>query len=223
MFALRGQSGSQDNSNELCISSRMAEMLISKMSHDIANPASATQNGLELLEEEEGDMAREALALVRQGALAVSTRLRIYRLAYGTANGSKGVSNQQFQQLFHDMLGNGSRVRCQFLQTSDNLSDVSKKMLFNLILCGIESLTYGGIIEIIASNHALVLEAKAQNPARPANPEAFVVWDNNTTEPADLNPYIIQSWYAGFYARQQGFRVEKNPLPEGGLRITIHT
>jgi histidine phosphotransferase ChpT len=203
------------------MSIKMSEMLISKMSHDIASPAGATQNGLELLEEEVGDMAKEALALVKQGALAVSTRLKVCRLAYGTAGGSKAMNSAQIQHLIQDMIGMGGRVQCVFTQMPETLSEYAKKMLFNMILCGIDSLPSGGQVVISATPHRMHIEMITSNPNRPANLDACIIWNDKTVEPEDLNPYIVQAWYTGFYAYQQGMLLEKQATQGGGMVLSV--
>jgi histidine phosphotransferase ChpT len=204
------------------ISTKMAETLISKMAHDLASPAGATVNGLELLEEDAGDMMQDAIALVAQGANAVATRLKIYRMAYGTAAGASGYSVAQINQLFQEHLKNGSRTKLEILPSASLVPDILKKMLINVVLCGLDSLPLGGTITAEPSANQLTLTITSVDPSRLPNSEALVIYDAATVEPEDLTPYNVQAWYTGFYGHQQRLIITKHTAANGSLVISVN-
>src|SRR5260370_37945294 len=51
----------------------------------MVSPVGAIGNGVELLDEDDPDFVREAIALIGQSARTASRRLQFYRFAYGTA------------------------------------------------------------------------------------------------------------------------------------------
>ncbi|WP_425405757.1 histidine phosphotransferase family protein [Hwanghaeella sp.] len=66
---------------------RIAEMLMSRMAHELAGPVGAIANGVEFMQEvEEG--ATDAIDLIADSARRAAGRLQFYRLAYGGAGRS---------------------------------------------------------------------------------------------------------------------------------------
>lgn len=66
---------------------RIAEMLMSRMAHELAGPVGAIANGVEFMQEvEEG--ADDAIDLIADSARRAAGRLQFYRLAYGGAGRS---------------------------------------------------------------------------------------------------------------------------------------
>jgi len=77
---------------------RLVELLCSRLCHDLVSPIGAIHNGLELLEENELEMEKEILGLLRKSSIEASCRLRFFRVAFGQASGSTemlrhGLSN----------------------------------------------------------------------------------------------------------------------------------
>ena len=62
---------------------RLIELLCSKLCHDLVGPVGAIGNGMELLEEEDLGMSKEALDLTAQSSRRASAILQFYRIAYG--------------------------------------------------------------------------------------------------------------------------------------------
>ncbi len=71
---------------------RFAEMLMSRMAHELAGPVSAIANGVEFMQEvEEG--AEDAVELIGDSAKRAASRLQFYRMAYGGAGRATGDEN----------------------------------------------------------------------------------------------------------------------------------
>ncbi|CAE7197303.1 chpT [Symbiodinium microadriaticum] len=72
---------------------RLAELLCSRLAHDLISPVGAIGNGLEILEDSpEPDMQKEAAGLIRLSAEEASARLQILRLAFGALGGADQVA-----------------------------------------------------------------------------------------------------------------------------------
>lgn len=182
------------------IPTRVSEMLFSKLCHDLASPASATQNGIELLSDEDGGMAQDALELIQQSSSVVTHRLKYYRLCYGTASGSSSLNAEQTKHTIQNFFKSEHRLMLKFGDMVEGLSAESKKLLFNLVLCASDSLTHGGTIVVSSAPERLTVAAFSENPAKPPKEEALVLYDEATTLPADLSPYNVQSFYTGYLA-----------------------
>ena len=69
----------------------LAALLASRVCHDIISPVGALANGLEVLEEDQGeDMHAFAMELINKSARSASAKLKFSRLAFG-ASGSAGA------------------------------------------------------------------------------------------------------------------------------------
>src|SRR3954468_5609680 len=68
---------------------RVVELLSSRLCHELISPVGAINNGVELIEEMGAEMADEAIGLIAHSADQASRRLRLLRLAYGTAGSDK--------------------------------------------------------------------------------------------------------------------------------------
>lgn len=67
---------------------RLAELMCSRLCHDLAGPVGAVSNGAELLEEEDPELAREAAGLMAGAAQQIAKRLRFFRAAFGWEGGA---------------------------------------------------------------------------------------------------------------------------------------
>src|SRR5579871_5047463 len=73
-----------DDSGDL----RLASLLASRLCHDLVGPLGAVDNGLELMAEN-GEMAGEAMALAQRSAKRATSRLQLFRFAFGAAGGEE--------------------------------------------------------------------------------------------------------------------------------------
>src|ERR1700709_2008856 len=62
---------------------KLAEMLCTRLCHDLTGPIGAVNNGAEFLDEEGFDMQNEAVQLILSSAHEAVNRLQFYRQAYG--------------------------------------------------------------------------------------------------------------------------------------------
>jgi histidine phosphotransferase ChpT len=115
---------------------RLAALLCSRLTHDLAGPASAISNGLELAFDEAGD---EAADLTREASDQLKSRLALFRRAYGTG---EGISWQEAQRISEAYLA-GGRYRVTWRQTPDGGSPLARLVL-NMILCAMETAPGGG-------------------------------------------------------------------------------
>src|SRR6185295_6947187 len=62
---------------------RMAELLCTRLCHDLTGPIGAVNNGAEFLTEEGFNMQGQAVDLIVSSAFSAVARLQFYRMAYG--------------------------------------------------------------------------------------------------------------------------------------------
>ena len=127
---------------------RFAQLLCSRLCHDLIGPVGAINTGFELLEEEAG-LPEDALGLVARSAREVSRRLAFYRVAFGLGGGS-AVKPESVRNVLADFLVD-TRVELDWIQDSDSearLSVTGFKLILNLALLVRESLPRGGELTI---------------------------------------------------------------------------
>jgi histidine phosphotransferase ChpT len=187
---------------------QVAELLFSKMSHDLASPVGAAENGLELLAEDAGGMQDEALAMVRDSAHTVASRLKFYRLAYGTPGGNTSMGAAELGRLITDFYASMPRLHFTMQTLEPETSPLLKKLLLNLILCGSDSLPRGGTLVAAVSGGELVVTAASADTTRPPR-TGVVVTGPKAPPPAELTPYTVQGWYTGWYAWRNHLRISE--------------
>jgi histidine phosphotransferase ChpT len=62
---------------------KLAEMIATRLCHDLTGPIGAVNNGAEFLDEEGFDMQNQAVQLILSSAHEAVNRLQFYRQAYG--------------------------------------------------------------------------------------------------------------------------------------------
>ena len=73
------------HSSHRLVDMRVAELLASRLCHDLVGPIGAVNNGLEFLQDDDFGSADDALSLVSKSAAQTADLVQLYRLAYGLA------------------------------------------------------------------------------------------------------------------------------------------
>ena len=68
---------------EIALQTKLAEMLCSKLCHDLISPIGAINNGLEFLQDADSGMADDAAILIGGSAKRAAQKLDYFRLAFG--------------------------------------------------------------------------------------------------------------------------------------------
>jgi len=110
---------------------RVAELICSRLCHDLISPISAINNGIELIAEV-GDEARpDADMLIAESAHSASRRLRVFRYAYGLAG--QDVSLDEIRSVALAYF-EGSKVQLDWPPISVSLPPGMGKIILNLLL-----------------------------------------------------------------------------------------
>lgn len=138
----------------MLIDLRMAQLLCSRVCHDLIGPAGAVNSGIELLGEG-GEMAGDALALVAQSGRQVADRLAFFRVAFGQGGGSgpravaeaRGVALKALEggRLAFDWPAEATAC------AEGALAPGAVKLLLNLVLLAADCLPRGGQVAVRAA------------------------------------------------------------------------
>ncbi len=132
-------------SNEL----KLAELLCTRLCHDLAGPIGAVNNGAELLDEDEST-AKQAFALIQMSAKNAVNKLMFFRNAYGRINFSGEADLYDLKSLAEAYL-EGGKVTVEWEGLDNAEISVSRRMgrlMLLLVLVSSESLVRGGVVKI---------------------------------------------------------------------------
>jgi len=199
---------------------RVVELLCSRLCHELVSPVGAINNGVELIEEMGAEMADEAIGLIAHSANQASRRLRLLRLAYGSAGSENSAMTDAVQAA--DAYFTGTKIKLDWAPDRLDTAVVRRlgvpKILLNLVVLSDEALAYGGriVVESGASG-ALTVAAMGRGVAlRPDVAEALA----GTTPPESLSPRTVHAFVTGRFAAFFGMRIRaEQDSPE---RLALH-
>ena len=176
---------------------RLAALLCSRLTHDLAGPVSAVANGLELALGENGD---DAAALSREACRQLTRRLALFRRAYGTGD---GMAWEEARRIAGDYLA-GTRFSLVWPESPERTS-AEARLLLNMILCAMETIPTGGAVEVNAS-HPLSVIAKGDLF------EISLPSDGNLYQ--KMSPRHVQPVYTAHLAWVMGLDLEAEVLDQ---------
>ncbi|NQV84430.1 MAG: hypothetical protein HQ494_11485 [Rhodospirillales bacterium] len=129
---------------------KVAQLLSSRLCHDLVGPIGAVNTGLELMEENSGDDGG-ALNLMVRSASEATRRLAFYRIAFGMgAGGGAGNSALIEARTLADGFLENTKVTLDWPNlTPEAIGPVPSgvvKVVLNMILMATESLPRGGVV-----------------------------------------------------------------------------
>jgi histidine phosphotransferase ChpT len=134
---------------------RVAQLLCSRLCHDLAGPIGAVNAGLELLGEDnhQADISRDALALTTDSSRQLSRRLAFFRMAFGLGGGASGAADLGFLHGLTDNFMAEGGVRLDWpvdgeVPSAFTVPGGAGKLLLNLILLARETLPRGGTLSL---------------------------------------------------------------------------
>jgi len=201
---------------------KVAQLLCSRLCHDLVGSASAINAGLEMINDDPGDPTGP-LDLMTSSAAQMTRRLAFFRVAFGLAEGARGPANTTE---IHDLatgLLKGGKVGVSWAGDESNsapkeLSAEIGKVCLNLLLTASECLPRGGEIIVhlteIPEGTGLAVEAHGQN-ARISDDMAAALVPG--AGPDQLNVHNVHVYYAQSFARASGGEIECYAAPSGNL------
>lgn len=203
---------------------RLAQLLCSRLCHDLVGPAGAVNAGLELAED--GDVDEATLGLMTESAAEITRRLAFFRVAFGAGGGKASVegtlSLNEAQALAGDLLTE-SKSKLEWAagaHAPDALSATVGKVLLLMILVATDFLPRGGRISVhvaeLPEGIGMAVTALGQGARLRAD-----LGEGLTAESADetVTARNIHAFYAQQLARQGGGRIEPEIAGEDEIRL----
>ena len=137
---------------------RMAELLCTRLCHDLTGPIGAVNNGAEFLNEEGSSMQEQAVELITSSAFSAVTRLQFYRLAYGNVKDHGEANLSEKQKIAADFFA-GTKITLDWPDSHTEASGVSisikmSRLIYNLLVVASSTLIRGGTISVRIAQEA---------------------------------------------------------------------
>lgn len=131
---------------------KLAEMLCTRLCHDLTGPIGAVNNGAEFLEEEGFDMQHEAMQLILSSASEAIHRLQFYRVAYGRLNDGGEASLAQQKTIVQDFF-KATKITIDWPDSHADGAQISisqkmSRLILNYLIIVAGALIKGGKISI---------------------------------------------------------------------------
>lgn len=130
----------------------MAELLCTRLCHDLTGPIGAVNNGAEFLAEEGFNMQGQAVELITSSAFSAVTRLQFYRMAYGKMRDHGEASLTDKQKLATEFFSD-SKITLDWPDSHTDAAGISislkmSRLIYNLLIVASSTLVRGGTISV---------------------------------------------------------------------------
>lgn len=185
--------------------SPLAELVASRLAHELVGPVGAISNGLELLEELGEEAGGDATALVAESARQAAARLQFYRLAYGRA-GAAAVNLAPLRAAAVDFFeGQKNHVLSWPLPpVLPSYPEGAGRLLLLLTELGRDALVRGGTIAVVLEDARIAVRLDG---AEVALPKALRAALTGTAAMDALEPAAAHGALARAFATSRGWTV----------------
>lgn len=126
----------------------LAELLCTRLCHDLTGPIGAVNNGVEFLSEENDGQKNPAIDLIESSAQEAVSRLQFYRYAYGKSSETGDVSLMDKRKLVNDFFA-GTKITIEWPDNqTDMMNGLVVRLLVNLMIIASSTLMKGGSLKI---------------------------------------------------------------------------
>jgi histidine phosphotransferase ChpT len=123
----------------------LAELVGSRLCHDLVNPLSAISNGMELIGLSGAPRTPE-LELIGSAIDDAMARIRFFRVAFGAARAGETLSERELREILTAIYG-GGRLSVEW-QVTGELPRQDAKLAFLLLNCAETALPLGGVLTV---------------------------------------------------------------------------
>jgi histidine phosphotransferase ChpT len=187
----------------------LAALLCSRVCHDIISPVGAINNGLEVLDEENGEeMKAFAFDLIRKSARQASAKLQFARLAFGAA-GSAGaeIDIGDAEKVARGFM-EGEKASFEWTAPRALMPKNQVKLILNLVLLAVAAVPRGGLIKVTIAGEPTRPEVTFHCSGTSARiPTAFEKLVPGAIADVNIDAHAVQPYYTGLLARIAGMTV----------------
>ena len=207
--------------------SHLAEMLCTRLCHDLTGPIGAVNNGAEFLADDGFDMENDALQLILSSADEAVSRLMFYRQAYGRTSES-GEASLSEKKAIAEGFFKSTKVKLDWPEHYGDSCGVSvshrgARLLLNFMIIAAGSLIRGGTMRVCIDapeEGAKRLEVEVEGQTVKLDPTMKAILEGDSSAP--LCPKTSQLYLTADLARELGAELSVE-MSDTRLKITGHT
>lgn len=193
---------------------QMAELLCTRLCHDLTGPIGAVNNGAEFLVEEGFELQSQAVDLIVSSAFSAVARLQFYRMAYGNVKNHGEADLAEKQKIAADFFV-GSKITLDWPEahTDSACVGVSIKMarlIYNLLIITSTALIRGGVISVRITTdkmHSKIITVTANGTSLKWDAEIEkTLSDNNSV--SEINSKNVQLHLTKQYVADLNSKIE---------------
>lgn len=208
------------------LNARLAEMLCTRLCHDLTGPIGALANGAEFLADDDFSMQGQAVELISQSAEQAVNRLQFYRTAYGRVNNSGEAVLSDTKQLINDFF-KGGKISLDWPDSQTDALDISisrkmARLIQNMVIIAAGTLIRGGIVSIRIEKEG------ANKKVTVAASGLSVKWDDDHKKVIeggvsidDVQPATVQTFYSYKLAEEMGATISAAATEDAFEIITL--
>ncbi len=192
---------------DTAIDLRVAEMLCSRLCHDLVSPVGAIKSGLELIAEFGNVPDDEAMGLINSSASQAVARLQFFRIAYGLAGPARaGTTLDDAAEMAAGLITTGrTKLHWPADQRPGNprISAGGLKILLNMLLLGAEALPRGGDLRVALTpgpGHLLANVSAVGDGA--GFSDALLAALTGQTSVEELTPRTVQGYFTALVGQR---------------------
>lgn len=202
----------------------MAELLCTRLCHDLTGPIGAVNNGAEFLAEDGFNLQNQAVELITSSAFSAVARLQFYRFAYGRVRDQGEANLSDRQQMAQDFFADSKTTLDWPDQHTDasgvSISQKMSRLLFNMLVIASGALVRGGNISVritMPDAHSKRMTVTSEGPNMKWDTDVEAILKNTSTE--ELSPKNVQIFFTNELAKEIDTQFEI--IAEGDV-LTMH-
>lgn len=186
---------------------RVAELLASRLCHDLISPVGAVNSGIELMTEFGDDPDGESMQLIASSAKTASEKLQFFRIAYGNAGSGANIPLGDGLRLIEPVCANQRTTVVIDDQTAGALPGTGAvKLLLNIALLVGECLPRGGELRVaVGPDMGAVVSASGEGARIEDNLRASV---EGSISDEDLDPKTAHGCFTRLAAERLGVGID---------------
>jgi histidine phosphotransferase ChpT len=179
----------------------LAQLLVTRLCHDIANPIGAINNGMELIAED-ASMYDAAMDLIASSAAQAGARIQFYRYMFGMLK-SEGIVDMRDKQALIAQYYTGTKNEVEWHGCPATMAQLDCQILCNIVCLAGATLLRGGHLTIeVQINILQALHISARG--------SHVKFDEEMSDAllgrclAAPTPKTVHPYYTALLAAEQG-------------------
>ena len=215
------------------LDSRIVDILLSRLLHDLISPATATLNGIELVEDfggkEQDPIVQEALGLVSTSVRQSTDRLGFFRMAFGGAGNGGDHSIDQIRRHAEAYLGSRN-IECE-VQADGAAAELPPAGFAKAVLGGVfliaDALPRSGRVEVEIKGGAedadWCAEVRGVGQGAALDPRCVEALSNADAMDVDaMDTKSVTGFIVPLMARRMGINLEYRSAPgEAAVEIKL--